>query len=108
MKRYVKECAVFACQILLFYLLPLFAGPTDAMGMVFLMLAGTLALSILMGLLLCRTIKYIYPLIAAAIFVPSVFLYYNESALVHALWYLIVSLVGVGIGALARKLAAKR
>ena len=26
----------------------------------------------------------------------------------HALWYLIVSLVGVGIGALARKHAAKR
>ena len=107
-QKYVGECAIFACQILLFYLLPLFAGPTDAMGMVFLMLAGTLALSILMGLLPCRTIKYIYPLITAAIFVPSVFLYYNESALVHALWYLIVSLVGVGIGALARKLAAKR
>ena len=108
MKRYVKECALLVCQILLFYLLPLFAGPTDAMGMVFLMLAGTFALSILMGLFPCRTIKYIYPLIAAAIFVPSVFLYYNESALVHALWYLIVSLVGIGIGALARKLAAKR
>ena len=107
MKRYVKECALLVCQILLFYLLPLFAGPTDAMGMVFLMLAGTLALSILMGLLPCRTIKYIYPLITTAIFVPSVFLYYNESALVHALWYLIVSLVGIGIGALARKLAAK-
>ncbi len=108
MKRYVKECALLVCQILLFYLLPLFAGPTDAMGMVFLMLAGTFALSILMGLLPCRTIKYIYPLIAAAIFIPSVFLYYNESALVHALWYLFVSLVGIGIGALARKLASKR
>lgn len=108
MKRYVKECALLVCQILLFYLLPLFSEPTDAMGMVFLMLAGTFALSILMGLLPCRTIKYIYPLITAAIFVPSVFLYYNESALVHALWYLIVSLVGIGIGALARKHAAKR
>ena len=107
MKRYAKECALLIVQILLFYLLPLISGPTDAMGMVFLMIAGTFALSLLMGLLSRKKIKYAYPLIAAAIFVPSVFLYYNESAFVHALWYFAVSLVGVGLGALIQK-AAKR
>ena len=49
MKRYGKELVVLLCQLFLFYLFPLFAGPTDAMGMVVLMLLGTLTLSLALG-----------------------------------------------------------
>ena len=38
MKRYIKELAILTVQLFLFYLFPLFAGPTDAMGMVFLII----------------------------------------------------------------------
>ena len=31
MKRYVKELIIFLLQLLAFYILPLFAGPTDIM-----------------------------------------------------------------------------
>ena len=34
MKKNIKEIIIGILQLLLFYVLPLFAGPTDAMGMV--------------------------------------------------------------------------
>lgn len=105
MKRYAKELALLAVQLFMFYIFPLFAGPTDAMGMVFLILAATLLLSALMGLLSAKRIKPIYPLIIAALFVPSVWIHYNESALIHALWYLVVAFVGMSFGSLVRLIA---
>ena len=44
MKRYAKEIAALVLQAALFYLFPLCAGPTDAIGMVVLMLLATFAL----------------------------------------------------------------
>lgn len=105
MKKYTKELALLAVQLFMFYIFPLFAGPTDAMGMVFLILAATLLLSALMGLLSAKRIKSLYPLIIAALFVPSVWIHYNESALIHALWYLVVAFVGMGFGSLVRLIA---
>ncbi len=33
---------------------------------------------------------------------PSVYLHYNETARVHAIWYLVVSAVGLVLGVLSR------
>lgn len=98
MKKHLKEIIIFSLQILVFYILPLFAGPTDMMGLVFLIIFLTLALSLVLGAISGSWVKYFYPLAASAIFIPSVFIYYNSSALVHALWYLVISVVGIGIG----------
>mgnify|MGYP003398363102 CR=1 FL=1 len=38
MKRYIKEIIILTIQLFMFYIFPLFAGPTDAMGMVVLIL----------------------------------------------------------------------
>ena len=43
----------------------------------------------------------------AAIFVPTVYLYYNESAMVHAIWYLVVSLIGLIVGVITRSAFTK-
>lgn len=107
MKRYIKEIAVLAAQLLLFYLFPLFARPEDAMGMVLAIILGTFALSVVVGGISGERIKYLYPAAAAALFVPSVYIYYNESALVHSLWYLLVSAAGLAVGILIRKLTRK-
>lgn len=98
MKKHLKEIIIFSLQILVFYILPLFAGPTDMMGLVFLIIFLTLALSLVLGAISGSWVKYFYPLATSAIFIPSVFIYYNSSALVHALWYLVISVVGIGIG----------
>ena len=100
MKKYVKEIVILILQLLLFYVFPLTAGPTDAMGMVFLIICGTFLLSVLMGILSQSDIKYLYPGVVAITFLPSVYLYYNYTAMIHAVWYLFISAAGLGLAAL--------
>ena len=112
MKRYIKDLIILVLQLFMFYIFPLFAGPTDAMGMVFLIISATFLFSFILGILSTNDIKYLYPLITAVVFIPSVFIYYNESALVHASWYFAVSGIGLFVGsvinAIARKLTQKK
>ena len=107
MKKYLNEIIIITLQALLFYVFPLTVGPTDAMGMVVLMIAATFAFSFFLGTVSGNNMKYLYPAAAAILFIPSVFLYYNESALVHALWYLAVSCAGLATGALIRRFRKK-
>lgn len=100
MKKYIKETVILILQLLLFYVFPLAAGPTDALGMVFLIICGTFFLSTMMGVFSQSNIKYLYPGVTALVFIPSVFIYYNETALVHAVWYLVISFAGLGLAAL--------
>ena len=68
MKKNIKEIIIGILQLLLFYVLPLFAGPTDAMGMVFLIIVGTFILSLLIGILSNNKIKYFYSVFTSIIF----------------------------------------
>jgi hypothetical protein len=100
MKKCIKEMVVLLIQLFMFYVFPLFAGPTDAMGMVFLIILATILLSIVLGVLSNKKIKYLYPVVIAVLFIPSVFIYYNESAMIHSVWYLVVSTIGLLFGAI--------
>lgn len=107
MKKHLKEIIIFLLQSFMFYIFPLFAGPTDAMGMVLLIIITTFILSILIGILSKEKIKYLYSIIIAILFIPSVFIYYNESALIHSIWYLIIATIGLIIGILINKIFNK-
>ena len=107
MKKYLKEIIVLLIQLFMFYIFPMFAGPTDAMGMVFLIWVSTIILGLIITLISSNKIKYLYPIIIAILFIPSVFIYYNESALMHSLWYLVSSSVGVLIGTIIYKISKK-
>ena len=107
MKKCVKEIIILLIQLFMFYIFPLFAGPTDAMGMVFLILLSTLLLSVLIGSISNLKIKYLYSIVISMLFIPSVFIYYNESALIHSVWYFVVSSIGLLIGAIIHKLIYK-
>ena len=104
MKRYMKEWIALGIQLLFFYVFPLFAGPTDAIGMVLIILLAAFFLGFVLGLLSDQEIKYFFPAAIALLFIPSVFIYYNESALVHAVWYFVVSSVGLLPAAALRRL----
>lgn len=108
MKRYLKEIVVLLLQLFMFYISPLFAGPADTMGMVLLIILATLVLSIIIGSISKDKIKYLYPIIVTILFVPSVFIYYNESALIHSIWYLIVSSIGLLVGTIIYKLKYRK
>ena len=108
MKKYLKEILILLIQLFMFYVFPLFAGPTDVMGMIVLLILATLLLSILIGSISNLKVKYLYQIIIAITFVPSVFIYYNETALIHSLWYLAVSSFGLIIGMVIHKLILKK
>ena len=47
MRKIWKEITILLIQLFMFYIFPLFAGPTDIMGMVFLILVSTFILAII-------------------------------------------------------------
>ena len=108
MKKYLKEIIIILIQLFMFYIFPLFAGPTDAMGMVLLIILSTLLLSIILGNISKEKIKYLYSIVIAILFIPSVFIYYNESALIHSIWYLVISSIGLLVGTIIYKLTHKK
>ena len=79
MKKYLKEIIIILLQIALF-------------------------LTLIINVISSNKLKYFYPLIAIIIFIPSLFIYYNSSAWIHVLWYLIDSLFGEVIGICIYKL----
>ena len=102
LKRYKKELIILTIQLLMFYVYPVFA--MFPMGMVLMILTVTLLLSAVLGCISGNRIKFLYPVAVALLFIPSVWIYYNESALVHALWYLVVSAVGLLLGIAVRRI----
>lgn len=104
MKHYRKEFILLLIQLLMFYLFPLTAGPADMMGMVIVLLFSSLILSVLMGLLSGHKIKFAFPPVTSLIFLPSVFIHYNTTALPQCIWYFVISLVGLCAGSLIRYL----
>ena len=108
MKKYLKEIIILIIQLLVFYILPLFAGPTDAMGLVVLIILSVFILGLILGTISNQKIKYLYPLLISILFIPSVFIYYNESALVHTIWYFVISYIGLLIGSIINLITSKK
>jgi hypothetical protein len=98
MKKYLKEIIICILQLLMFYVYPLIVKPFNPIGMVLTIVLITLILSIVIAIISDKKIKYFYPEFVFFTFIPSVFIYYNESALVHSIWYFVDSLIGIGIG----------
>ena len=88
----------------MFYIFPLFAGPTDAMGMVLIIIISTFVLSILIASISKEKLKYLYPLIIAVLFIFSLYIHYNDSALIHSVRYFVLSSIGMCIGTIIYKL----
>lgn len=107
MKKYWKEILILVLQLFMFYIFPLFAGPTDAIGMVVLIILVTFILSLILGAVSGTKLKYLYPVLIAVLFVPSVFIYYNATALIHAAWYLVISAVSLAISSFSRWLVCR-
>lgn len=47
--------------------------------------------------------QWLYPVVVGILFFPSVFIFYNSSALFYCIAYGVVSMIGKGIGSLFRK-----
>ena len=107
MKRFVKEMIILILQLLMFYVFPLTAGPTDTMGMIIIIVFTTMSLSLILGCISKEKIKYLYPIVIAILFIPTIFIHYNETAFIYIVWYFVISAIGLGIGTLIRFIIEK-
>ena len=107
MKKYIKEIIILLIQLFFFYIMPLTAGPTDMMGLVVLIIIVTFILGIVLGIISNNKIKYLFPIVISILFIPTIFIYYNESAWIHSIWYLVLSIVGLLIGLLIKNIYNK-
>ena len=107
MKKFKKEIIILAIQLFLFYIYPIFAIRIDPMGMVLIMVFLTTVLGLVLGAISDNKWRLLYPAVIAVLFLPTVFMFYNESALVHSLWYLVVSASGLYPAALVRFIVKK-
>lgn len=107
MKKYLKEIIALIIQLSIFYFFPLSMYLFEPIGMVMMMLLITFILSILLGVISKNKIKFVFPIINSIVFIPSVFIYYNESALIHSLWYFVISITGLLIGGIIKFIIKK-
>lgn len=99
-----KLILLVALQLLTFYLLPLLMKTMGPMGLVLIMAIITFMFSLILGVSLTSKFKFLYPILVAIIFLPSVYLFYNDSALIHTVWYFVISLVGLLLGTLVQSI----
>lgn len=83
MKKYLKEIIISLMQLFVFYLLPIITINIGALGMVFVILITTFILSMVIGVVTNNKFKYFYPILVSILFIPTIWIYYNESAFIH-------------------------
>ena len=107
MKKFLKEIVILFIQLFMFYIFPLFMYLYGPFGIVVLISSMTLILSTTLSIISKNKIKYLYPFIISILFIPSIYIYYNESALIHCIWYFIVSIVGLFVGVIIKVIISK-
>ena len=104
MKKRITTAICLLITALSFYVLPLLIKDTGSAMVLLLVLIPAICL---VCALLCGWMEgffWPYAVIVAVLFIPTMFLYYNSSAVVYILAYGVIALVGNLLGSLpARK-----
>ncbi len=98
MPKNIKESVVIFIQLLVFYVLPLFTPKGQEMGLILFVVVATLILSSIFGFISNNKLKYFYPIFISVLFIPSIFIYYNDSAFIYVFWHLLEAYLGLLIG----------
>ena len=101
MKKYLKELIVAGIEIAFLYLFPLIPmGNRDAH--IILLLVITLIVGIIGVAISDKKIKFLFPIFATIMVVPTMFMYYEPRVYGNIFWMLVFSTLAVIIGELLR------
>lgn len=103
MDKIKKNWVYYFIILITFYLIPILIQDTGS-GMFILLIVIpliTLITSIIYGLR--NVFDFIYPLIVAILFIPTLFIYYNISAWVYIIAYSLIALIGEILGKTLQK-----
>lgn len=98
MEKLRKISPYLLINIGIFYLLPALMKNTGTAMLIMLIL---MPLACFVTSLACgykQTFTWIYPLLVMLIFIPSIFIFYNDSATIYIFAYGIISLIGSFLG----------
>jgi len=102
----IREMSVYLIVIILaFYVLPAFINDTGT-GIFFLIILTPIicfVTSIIYGIR--HSFNLIFLLIIMILFIPTIFIFYNESAAVYVLIYGIIATIGNLLGSLIKKMS---
>ena len=101
MKKYLKELIVAGIEIAFLYLFPLIPmGNRDAH--IILLLVITLIVGMVGVAISDKKIKFLFPVFATIMVVPTMFMYYEPRVYGNIFWMLVFSTLAVIIGELLR------
>ena len=103
MENFKKNWIYYFIILIAFYIVPMLIKDTGS-GMFILLIVIpliTLITSIIYGLR--NTVDFIYPLLVAILFIPTLFIYYNTSAWVYVIAYSMVAVIGELLGKTLQK-----
>lgn len=103
MDKIKKNWVYYFIIFITFYLIPILIQDTGS-GMFILLIVIpliTLITSIIYGLR--NVFNFIYPLIVAILFIPTLFIYYNDSAWTYILVYSMIAVIGELLGKTLQK-----
>jgi len=97
-KELIKNISIVVLFLSVYYLFPLLIRDTGSAILIMLILTPLLLFLISFGAGIFQGFIWYIPCLAALTFIPSVWIFYNSSALIYTIPYAILSLVGIGCG----------
>ena len=103
MEKLKKNWIYYLIIFIAFYIVPMLIKDTGSAMFILLIVIPliTLITSLVYGLR--NTFDFIYPLVIAILFVPTLFIYYNTSAWVYIISYSIIAVIGELLGKTLQK-----
>ena len=99
MKAFIKKYYVYILVMLAFYVaVPLLCRDTGSAIFTLLCLLPVILFILSLIYVKMNGFKWYLSLAVALLWVPTVFIYYNESAMIYALIYGVISFAGQGVG----------
>lgn len=107
MKKIIKMSPYLIINFFVFYLSPLLIRDTGGGMFVLLMEIPVLCFIISLVYGIKNRFDFWYPLLTTLLFLPTIFIFYNESALIYVVWYGMDEVIGSLLGGTIVKLIFK-
>lgn len=97
------QIMIYVLLVLIIYVLPFLIKDTGSGMFVLLLLMPLLLYAISLVNALKLGFQWYFSLIVGLLFIPTIFLFYNESAMIYVFVYTAISYIGQGVGVLICK-----
>lgn len=103
MEKLKKNWIYYLVILIAFYIVPMLIKDTGSGMFILLIVIPLITLITSLIYALRNTVDFIYPLIVAILFIPTLFIYYNNSAWIYIFVYSMIAVIGELLGKTLQK-----